>query len=82
MHGGGHDWRSDRVVLRAHDLATLAAAVVLGARFVVQQWLYVTEATGGLGIARIAMGTPLTIVAALVVIWAFRRSSKRLLPAS
>ncbi|MEJ2862240.1 DUF3159 domain-containing protein [Actinomycetospora flava] len=82
IHGNRHDWRADKVVLRAHDLATLAAAVVFGARFVVQQWLYVADATGGLGVARIAMGTPLTIVALLVAFWAFRRSSKRLLPRS
>jgi hypothetical protein len=51
---------------------------VLGARFAVQQWLYLADSTTGLGIARVAMGTPLTILAALVVVWAFRRSTKRL----
>ncbi|GLZ52781.1 DUF3159 domain-containing protein [Actinomycetospora sp. NBRC 106378] len=79
VHGGTHAWRTDRRVLRAHDLATLAAAVVFGARFVIQQWLYLADATGGLGIARVVMGTPLTVLAAVVVVWAFRRSSKRLL---
>jgi hypothetical protein len=79
VHGGTHPWRADRRVLRAHDLATLAAAVVFGARFVIQQWLYLADATGGLGLARVVMGTPLTVLAAVVVVWAFRRSSKRLL---
>ncbi len=79
VHGGTHDWRADRRVLRAHDVATLAAAVVSGARFGVQQWLYVSDETGWLGFARIAMGWPLTILAALVVVWAWRRSSTRLL---
>lgn len=78
VHGGRHAWRADRVVLRAHDVATLGAALVFGSRFAVQQWLYVTEATGGLGVARVVMGTPLTVLAALVVVWAFRRSTKRL----
>lgn len=78
VHGGTHPWRSTPAVLRAHDLATLAAALVFGARFAIQQWLYVAEATGGLGIARVAMGTPLTVLAALVVVWAFRRSTKAL----
>ncbi|MGH3917020.1 MAG: DUF3159 domain-containing protein [Pseudonocardiaceae bacterium] len=78
LHGGTHDWRADRIVLRAHDVATLAAAAVLGARFAVQQWLYDSDATGGLAIAKIAMGTPLTVLGALVVVWAFRRSTKRL----
>ncbi|MGY0068776.1 DUF3159 domain-containing protein [Streptomyces sp. QTS137] len=78
LHGGTYAWREDRQVLRAHDIATLAAALVLGARFVVKQWLYVHDATGWLAFAKIAMGTPLTVVAALVVAWAFRRTSKRL----
>ncbi|GAA3354548.1 DUF3159 domain-containing protein [Saccharopolyspora gregorii] len=79
VHGGTNPWREDRPSLRAHDLATLAAALVFGARFAVQQWLYVIDTTGGLAVARVAMGTPLTVLGALVVVWAFRRSSKRLL---
>lgn len=82
VHGGTHAWRADRRVLRAHDVATLAAAAVSGARFGVQQWLYAGDETGWLGFARIAMGWPLTILVALVVIWAFRRSSTRLLRAA
>ncbi|MFB9386891.1 DUF3159 domain-containing protein [Pseudonocardia petroleophila] len=82
VHGGTHDWRADRRVLRAHDVATLAAAAVSGARFAVQQWLYVSDETGWLGFARVAMGWPLTILAALVVVWAWRRSSSRLLPSA
>ncbi len=82
LHGGTHDWRADRRVLRVHDVATLVAAVLSGARFGVQQWLYASDETGWLGVARIAMGWPLTILAALVVVWAFRRSSARLLPAA
>jgi hypothetical protein len=78
LHGGTHDWRSDRTVLRAHDTATLATAAVLGARFAVQQWLYDNDATGWLAVAKIVMGTPLTVLTALVVLWAFRRSTKRL----
>jgi uncharacterized protein DUF3159 len=78
LHGGKHAWRADRAVLRAHDVATLAAALVFGSRFAIQQWLYLADSTGGLGVARIAMGTPLTVLAALVVVWAFRRSTKHL----
>lgn len=80
VQGTTHDWRADRRVLRAHDVATLAVAAVAGAGFGVQQWLYVSHETGWLGFARIAMGWPLTILAALVVVRAWRRSSKRLLP--
>ena len=78
LHSGRHDWRAERSVLRAHDVATFAVSLVLGARFLVQQWLYLAEDTGGLGVARIVMGTPLTVLAALVVLWAFRRSTRRL----
>lgn len=79
LHGGKHAWREDPVVLRAHDIATLAAAIVFGGRFVVKQWLYVHDFTGWLAFAKVAMGTPLTIVAVLVAAWAFRRSSGRLI---
>ena len=82
VHGGTHEWRADPRVLRAHDVAMLGAAAVSGARFAVQQWLYVSDETGWLGFARIAMGWPLTILAALVVVWAWRRSSRRLLPSA
>ncbi|MFD4125268.1 DUF3159 domain-containing protein [Streptomyces globisporus] len=75
LHGGTYAWRENRTVLHAHDVATLAAALVLGARFVVKQWLYVHDSTGWLAFAKIAMGTPLTVVAALAIAWAFRRTS-------
>lgn len=80
LHGGRHAWRQDRPTLRAHDVATLAATIVFAARFVVTQWLYLSDATGWLAFAKIAMGTPLTVLALLVVVWAFRRSTKRLGP--
>jgi uncharacterized protein DUF3159 len=79
LHGGKYRWRADRSVMRAHILATLAAAAVLGSRFVIQQWLYLADSTSGLGVARIAMGTPLSALVAVVVVWAFRHSSKQLI---
>lgn len=51
LHRGTYTWREDRQVLRTHDIATLGAALVLGARFVVKQWLYVHDATGRLAVA-------------------------------
>ncbi|CAM3340621.1 DUF3159 domain-containing protein [Kibdelosporangium persicum] len=80
VHGGKYRWRTDRRVLRAHTVATLAAAGVLGARFTLQQWLYIADNTSALGVARIAMGTPLSALVALVIVWAFRQSSKQLIP--
>ena len=78
LHGGGHPWREDRPSRRAHDIATSAAAVMFGARFVVTQWLYSVDSTSGLAIARVAMGVPLTAAAAIVAFWAFRRTTNRL----
>jgi hypothetical protein len=80
VHGRKHRWRTDRTVLRAHAIATLAAAAVLGARFSLQQWLYLNDNTSALGVARIAMGTPLSALVVIAMVWAFRRSTKRFLP--
>jgi hypothetical protein len=79
VHGGRYRWRSNRPVLRAHTLATLAAAAVLGSRFVVQQWLYLADNTSALGLARVAMGMPLSAFVVLTVVWAFRRSRHHLI---
>jgi hypothetical protein len=80
VHGGKYRWRTDRKVLRAHTVATLAAAGVLGARFALQQWLYIADNTSALGVARVAMGTPLSALVVIVIVWAFRRSSKQFVP--
>jgi len=79
LHGGKHRWRSNPAVLRAHTIATLAAAVVLGSRFVVQEWLYLANHTSALGLTRVAMGMPLSVLVILVVVWAFRRSRHHLI---
>jgi len=59
-------WRELRSAVYAYDLATLTWALVFGSRFVVQRLLYNADQTGWLGVARIAMGWPLTAVAAVV----------------
>jgi hypothetical protein len=58
-------WREVRRARLAFDLATLAWVVVFGSRFVVQRLLYEAHQTGWLGVARLAMGWPLALVAAL-----------------
>ncbi|WP_328363950.1 DUF3159 domain-containing protein [Mycobacterium sp. NBC_00419] len=70
----GHDraWRQSRRAVLAFDIATLTWVLVFGARFVVQHQLYDADRTGWLGVARIAMGWPLTAVAALVTYLAIR----------
>ncbi len=56
----------------AFDLATLCGCWCSRSRFVVQHHLYDADQTGWLGVARIAMGWPLTAVAALVTYLAIR----------
>ena len=64
--GQGSAWRELRAAIYAYDIATLVWVLVFGARFVVQRLLYNADQTGWLGVTRIAMGWPLTAVAALV----------------
>jgi hypothetical protein len=70
----GHDrgWRGVRKAVLAFDVATLVWVLVFASRFVVQQHLYEADQTGWLGVARIAMGWPLTALAALVTYLAIR----------
>lgn len=78
LNGTGTAWRRDKPSRFGYDVATLALAAVFGARFVVQRWLYDADHTGWLAFAKIAMGWPLYGLALLVVVWAVRRSDKRL----
>jgi len=75
-----HDrrWRGVRRAVLAFDVATLVWVAVFSARFVVQQHLYDADQTGWLGVARIAMGWPLTAVAALVTYLAIRAAQRAL----
>jgi Protein of unknown function (DUF3159) len=73
-------WYRRRVLLRAYDLATLAATVVFLARGVVQLALFRHNATGWLAFARIAMGYPLYIAAVGFGFWIVTRARRRLPP--
>jgi Protein of unknown function (DUF3159) len=76
----GHDrgWRRVRRAVLAFDIATVFWVLVFASRFVVQQHLYEADQTGWLGVARIAMGWPLTAVAALVTYLAIRAAQRAL----
>lgn len=78
LNGNGTAWRKDKPSRYGYDVATLAMAVIFAARFVVQRWLYDGNQTGWLAFAKIAMGYPLYAIGLLVVVWAVRRSDKRL----
>jgi hypothetical protein len=75
---GQQGWRADRRIVRGYDVATLIWVLVFVARFVVQRWLYDNDETTALGIARLAMGLPLTVVATAVTVWAARRAGRLL----
>jgi hypothetical protein len=77
LNGHGFGWRSDKKSRLYYDIATLVFTLVFGSRVVVQQWLYNTDETTLLGIARLAMGYPLTILAFLVAIWAVSQVNRR-----
>jgi hypothetical protein len=75
-----HDrgWRQVRRAVVAFDIATLTWVAVFASRFVVQHHLYDADETGLLGVARIAMGWPLTGVAAIVTYFAIRTAQRAL----
>jgi hypothetical protein len=74
LNGSNYRWRTNRRARFGFDVATTVWAVFLLARFVVQRYLYDLQQTEWLGVARLAMGLPLTALAALVTIWAIRRA--------
>jgi hypothetical protein len=78
LSGHGSEWRGARRAVYAFDVATIVWALVFGARFAVQHNLYDADKTGWLGVARIAMGWPLTAVAALATYLAIRAAQRAL----
>lgn len=78
INGHSMQWRRDRRALHAYDVATIAAALVFFARFIVQRWLYDEGQTGWLAFAKISMGYPLTALALAVAVWAVARAGHRM----
>ena len=76
VNGHGRAWRSVRRAVVAFDIATVTWVLVFASRFVVQHELYDANRTGWLGFARIAMGWPLTAVAALATYLAIKAAQK------
>src|SRR5689334_15385976 len=76
----GHDrgWRRVRRAVLVFDVATITWVAVFASRFLVQRHLYDADETGWLGVARIAMGWPLTALAALVTYLAIRSAQRAL----
>jgi hypothetical protein len=76
INGHGTGWRRVRRAVLAFDIATVVWVLVFASRFLVQNHLYGLNQTGWLGVARIAMGWPLTAVAALATYLAIRAAQK------
>jgi hypothetical protein len=77
---GGRDrgWRDVPRAVYAFDIASLCWTLVFAARFVVQRILYDADQTGWLGVARIGMGWPLTVLAALATYAAIKAAQRAL----
>lgn len=74
--GRDRGWRRVPRAVYAFDIASLCWVLVFGARFVVQRLLYDADKTGWLGVARIGMGWPLTVLAALVTYVAIKAAQR------
>jgi hypothetical protein len=74
-------WHKRPPLLRAYAWSTLLWTALLLSRGGVQLALYHRDATGWLAFARIAMGYPLTILAAGATFWLVTRARKQLKPA-
>jgi hypothetical protein len=76
INGDGHGWRRNPALLRAYTWATLLWTLVFASRVVLQGLLYDANEETWLGVARLAMGYPLTGLALLFTIWAVRRAHR------
>lgn len=81
LNGRGTTWRSNRRLVRLYDYATAVWVVVFALRFAVQQWLYDENQVGWLAAAKIAMGTPLFLVAILITVLIVGSAAGMKLPA-
>lgn len=78
--GQDRGWRQVRRAVYVFDIATLTWVLVFGSRFIVQRLLYDAGQTGWLGVARIAMGWPLTALAAVATYVAVKTVQRVMAP--
>ncbi|HUH68768.1 MAG TPA: DUF3159 domain-containing protein [Mycobacterium sp.] len=74
--GRDRGWRDVPRAVYSFDIASLGWTLVFGARFAVQRLLYDADQTGWLGVARIGMGWPLTVMAALATYAAIKAAQR------
>ena len=73
---GGAGWRRTPALMRAYDVATAAGFLLFLSRAVVQQSLFLHDATGWLAAARLGMGYPLYVAALGFAFWICRRAQR------
>lgn len=76
VNGHGHAWRQNPRMLRAYAGASLLWALMFLSRVVLQGFLYWADEATWLGVARLVMGYPFTILAVLGTVWAVRRADR------
>lgn len=76
INGHSTEWRRDPHLVRAYGWATAVWATTFLAKVVVQGGLYLADSETWLGVARLAMGYPLTGVAILATILIVRRAER------
>ena len=74
INGEEMQWRKVPQARRAYAIATGGWAVIFLARFIVQRAIYDADATTTLGVARILMGWPLTLLVTALTVWMVRRA--------
>jgi hypothetical protein len=79
--GRDRSWRGVPRAVYAFDIASLSWVLVFGARYVVQRLLYDADQTGWLGVARIGMGWPLTVLASLATYLAIKAVQRAMVAA-
>lgn len=79
--GRDSSWREVPGAVTAFDIASVGWLLVFAARFVVQGLLYNADKTGWLAVARIGMGWPLTVLAALATYVAIKSAQRAIFAA-
>lgn len=74
INGEEMQWQKNTPARRAYAIATGGWAVIFLARFIVQRAIYDADATTALGVTRILMGWPLTLLVTALTVWMVRRA--------
>lgn len=74
INGEEMQWQKITPARRAYVIATGGWAVIFLARFIVQRAIYDADATTALGVTRILMGWPLTLLVTALTVWMVRRA--------